>query len=169
MKKNLTLIVGLALPIVFILIIAISIAIPKNFVNPAHNFIYTEPVEYYNFKNFFDLEEGKLVLKRNSYFTDEMLAENSYWIRNVKEAPKLYLYDVEKDASYEISFTDAQNYNLVAGPDSPDGYSVTKTYTHVGIFEIFGRYDDRENYFLTAPSGKSKKILNNLFFLILPF
>ena len=158
MKKNLPLVIGIALPIVFITIISFIVFLPSSFVNHAHNIIYTEGDEYsydYQFRNIYKIIDGKIVSVANPNIK---VVEGDYYDRTLKDAPKIYFYDVEKDASYEITLEQAQKYNLVAGPSSPDGYNITKKYTHNGIFEIFGSSDSGEKYYIVSANGNSKQI-----------
>ncbi len=146
MKKNLPLIIGLALPIIFIIIIAIVVYLPTNFVNPKHNFVYLDQ-------------------SYGSYLTDIVVVEDK--ITSVpsgsvdmyaKKSPKIYLYDFSKNASYEITLEEAKQLSVTKGPASPDGYSIERNYNHSGIFEIFGSYEDNSGYFITSPEGSKRKL-----------
>ena len=133
MKKNLPLIIGLALPILFIIIIAIVVYLPSNFVNPQHNFIYKEQ-SYDSYRNDVVIVGDKVSLAPTN-ITEKGIVADPYL--QVKDYPKIYLYDFSKNASYEISLEEAQKFSVAKGPSSPDGYSIERNYNHRGIFKIF--------------------------------
>jgi len=154
MKKNLPLIIGLALPILFIIIIAIVVYLPSNFVNPQHNFIYKEQ-SYDSYRNDVVIVGDKVSLAPTN-ITEKGIVADPYL--QVKDYPKIYLYDFSKNASYEISLEEAQKFSVAKGPSSPDGYSIERNYNHSGIFEIFGSYEDNSGYFITSPDGAKRKL-----------
>ncbi len=158
MKKNLPLIVGISLPIIFIIIISFIVFLPNTFVKPAHNFLYQgESVNYSNYRNEYGVENGQIVVKPVPHI-NEMILKDPYFAQSLTDLPPIYFYDVEKDSSYEISLDEARGYELSAGPSSPDGYSVIYDYSHNGIFEIFGSYDNNSGYFISSSNGGKKKI-----------
>lgn len=147
-NKNLPLIIGVALPIVFIVIIAIVIFAPSYFMKPAYNFIYTFDSNYYPYnKSYYKVENGKIIPET---FTDKEKVDSS------KNVPTLYRYDISKDASYVISYEEAKKLNLDPGPTSPDGYTVAYEYNHDGIFEIFGSNNNSRGYFIEKGNGKKR-------------
>lgn len=154
MKKNLPLIIGLALPVLFIIIIAVVVYLPTNFVNPKHNFIYKEQ-SYDSFRNDVVIVGDKLTLAPTNIAEKAMVAD-PYYV--VKDYPKLYMYDFSKSASYEITLEEAKELSVVKGPSSPDGYSIERNNNHSGIFEIFGSYEDNSGYFITSPDGSKRKL-----------
>jgi len=152
MKKNLPLYIGVALPLVFIIIIAAIVYLPSTFVNPKHNFIYVVE-DYETYKNNFTIKDDKIVLVPAVKLYPEV--DYKYY----KDHPNIYLYDFSKNASYEISFEDLKNYSVVKGPSSPDGYSIVRHEGPAGIFEIFGSYDGNDGKFIVSPNGAKKKMV----------
>jgi len=154
-NKNLPLIIGIALPILFIVVLSVVIFAPSLFVNPAHNFIYSSGDGYYGddyYQNTYKVVSGRIVLDPvpPRYATDVKR----------KEAPPLYLYDVTTDSSHQITLAEAAQYAVEAGPSSPDGYTVSYDYGHNGIFELFGSDSSNRGYFVSKDSKKRK--LNGL-------
>jgi hypothetical protein len=85
------------------------------------------------------IEGGKIQTKPVSFGTESGFRPVSIPDDVVMvDAPKLYLYSVREEASREISFEDTQILEWVAGPASPDGYTVTYEYNDNGIFGLFG-------------------------------
>ncbi|HEY4478629.1 MAG TPA: hypothetical protein VI775_02195 [Candidatus Paceibacterota bacterium] len=132
-KENITLIIGIALPIIFIIIISLVIYLPSLSINPKYDFIYS-----INDNNYY-------------YIKDE----------NDKEIKKTYyLYDIENNTSHKIESVDIEKYSLDPGPSSPDGYTVSYGYDNNGIFEIFGSNSNRNGYYISK--GNARKRLGGL-------
>jgi hypothetical protein len=154
--KNLPLIIGIALPIVFILGISVFLFVPSHFVDPQYDFIYTMEDRYYGFndhgyRNTYKVEDGRIAL--------EPLPTKEGWTY-LGDMPVLYRYDVNADTAHQISFNEALELSLDPGPSSPDGYTVAYQYGHSGIFEVLGSNNDNSGYFISK--GKAKKKLNGL-------
>ncbi len=151
--KNLPLIIGIALPIIFILIISVIIFTPSLSIKPSHNFIYTTENQYYygydqGYKNMYKIENGRVALEPLP------VRPTPYVYKG--DMPTLYIYDVRTDSSHQISFSEAQSLSLDPGPSSPDGYTVSYQYGHDGIFELFGSNNDNNGYFVSKGNGKKK-------------
>ncbi len=157
MKTNhFPLIVGIALPIIFIVIIAIVIFTPSLFVKPGHNFIYTTEATdvysyYQSYKNTYFVENNKIISKPTPIPAKEY---EGYGYKG--EFPTLYMYDVVTNTSHEVTASDITNLNLDPGPSSPDGYTVAYDYSHEGIFELFGSNGNNSGYFISKGNGKKK-------------
>jgi hypothetical protein len=158
MKQHLPLIVGISLPFVLIVIVLVAVFLPNMFVNPQYNFVYSNYSHdryYYEnaFKNYYELENGKIVLKPVVNLAE---IEKNYPNRILLDAPELFLYDVKNDAARKISLEEANALNLVSGPTSPDGYTVSYRYGHNGIFEIFGSDNDNRGFFISKGNASKK-------------
>ena len=151
--KNIPILIGIALPFLFIIIIAAMVYLPSISVKPQYNFLYTSSETRVRFDGemsiySYGVREGKLVTKQNpKRYPEQVLLD---------EKPTLYVYDVKANASREISFDEAQKLSLDAGPTSPDGYTVTYKYGHNGIFELFGSDTNKNGYFITKGNGAKK-------------
>jgi len=148
--KNLPLLVGIALPVIFIIIMVIIIFTPALFVKPGHNFIYTNDSQIpYNqsYRYNYTIKDSHIDL------TPVTIQEKTTVI---EQLPKLYLYDVKAGASHEVSFAEVQKLTLDPGPSSPDGYSVNYDYSHSGIFELFGSRGDDSGYYISKGNGKKR-------------
>jgi hypothetical protein len=154
-SKNLPIIIGIALPLVFITIISLVLFVPSFFIKPKHNFIYSIPsnsyYSYSDYKNTYVVEKNSLVLKKNPLPKDD-----SYGRYLTEDAPILYFYDVRNNSSHQITFEEAQRYILDPGPSSPDGYSIDFDYGSSGIFEIFGGNNGYRGYYIMRNGAKKK-------------
>lgn len=159
-KEKLPIIVGLALPIFFIVFVAVWISFRTSSVQPEHSFIYaisdeTSPAKYgVLFENNYAVENGKIILKPVTFSKDEIL---NY---DMCEAMDLYFYDVKNNVNRKIPLDEAQKYVIDNSNSSVDGYSVAYEYGNSGIFEIFGNNNENSGYFITKIDGGAKKKLN---------
>jgi hypothetical protein len=160
MKKNLPILVGIALPIIMVLIIAALTVIPTFKIQPEHDFIFaTGTNDYYNsyYKFEYEIKEGKIQKVSSSY-----VYPNNYTKPNdLKEmdSPDLYLYEVKTERLRKISFEEAQQYVIDQGPTSVDGYNVDFGYRgNYGIGDLFGSSRDNYNAYITK--GDAVKGIN---------
>ena len=150
--KHLPIVIGTLLPVLVILVVSISIFLPTFVLKPQYDFIYTLYDSYpsygKNYQNSYRVEDGKIALAPVIFREDIVANEVS---------PALFLYDVERDSTRQITFEEAQEYNLDPGSTSPDGFIVVHDRGHNGIFELFGsRKDDRD--YSIAKGDKKKKL-----------
>jgi hypothetical protein len=169
MKKNIPLIIAIALPIVLIVLISLAIFVPPLLIKPQHNFIYSidQSTGYYGYSELkyeYVIKNDQIVLQDNPSAGKQEtppseLPPISSSIENrtpVVTAPTLYVYDVQNNSSREITFDEAKNYALTPGPSSPDGYIVSSEYNHNGIFELFGSDGSNSGFFITKNGHKKK-------------
>ncbi len=111
--KKIPLILGLSIPILMILFVAGSIYLPGLFVQPKFNFSYTTGDDYYYIVRHYLVQNGRLIKNEVEY--------PEYYKGNRTE-PGLYIHDVAKNESKEISFSEAQKLTLNSNSKSPDGF-----------------------------------------------
>jgi len=138
MKKNLSLILGILIPVLMIVFVAVSIYLPGIFIKPQYDFIYTSGGDYLT-RDSYVVETGRVVKKEVQY------PEKNF---GVKGEAKLYFHNVAKNFSREISLEEAERYYLSSAKLSPDGFSVDKGESDYSIFSMFfsrggGYYGDR--------------------------
>jgi hypothetical protein len=156
-KKNPALIIGIALPFVFIAVLVAVVMLPSLSVKPAHDFLYiTDSYDNYpgsqQYANKFIITGGKLGL--------QPLANVAAATASTTAAPTLFLYSMATGSSHEISVADAENLSLDSGPSSPDGYTVQYSYGNDGIFGLFGGNGDSQGYFVSK--GDTSRRLNGI-------
>lgn len=136
-KKNISLIIGIAIPIFMIFLIAISIYLPSLFApTPQFNFLYVIEDSYGRGRQY-GVENGALVKYEVKY-------PENYTPR----APRLFMYDVSKNTDQEVSFGEAQQLKLDVSAKSPDGYEVVYGSREYGFFPFFfsGGYNYKALY-----------------------
>jgi len=142
---NWSLIIGLAIPIIMVIFIALSVYLPRIFDStpaPTVNFLYAENNTYTH------------KLKINNNKLQWIKSENSSR-KNSDTMPTIYLHDVGTNRSTEISFEEAQKLFLDSRKESSDGYSLERSRNN-GFF-IFN-YRNSRNHFLV--NGRTAHKLN---------
>ncbi|MFA5714125.1 MAG: hypothetical protein WC998_00075 [Candidatus Paceibacterota bacterium] len=131
-KKNITLVLGMSIPILMILFVAGSIYLPGLFVKPPSiNFLYSsvDSGDYYcGDIQQYSVQNGQLIKneikhpEKGIYMCDE---------------PKLFIQDVVKNESKQISFDEAKKLNLDNSVMSSDGFEVVYGSRGEGFFPFF--------------------------------
>ena len=125
-KNNIPLILGLSIPVLMILFVAASIYLPGLFIQPKFNFLYaTGEDSYYN--DYYSVENGRLIKHEIGY---------PKYSTSPTE-PRLYIHDVAKNESKEVSFNEAQKFALNPSSQSPDGFEIECGSRTYGMFLIF--------------------------------
>ncbi|MFA6584724.1 MAG: hypothetical protein WCS77_10540 [Elusimicrobiaceae bacterium] len=145
-KRNISLVIGLAIPIVMILLVAGSIYLPGLFTKPHVNFLYAsgnDSSDSYYYSN------GQQYAVRSNTLIETPIRQHE----NTDQLPvpmdtKLYIYDVAKNEAREISFEEAKNLNLDSNIISPDGFEFVCGSRDYGFFPLFGgpHGDYRDRY-----------------------
>ena len=148
-RKNITLIVGIAIPLFMIVFVAASIYLPAFFADPPkYSFLYTTN-DVYKYASEYSIVNKKLTKTPRRIATTE-----SYIFGD----PTFYLYDIEKNDSRELSFAEASKLTLDANPRSTDGYEVVRGSGNGGGFPFdFHDSNDYRSYFLRS-RNVSKKV-----------
>ncbi len=134
MKKKLdvSLIIGIAIPIVMVIFVATAIYLPRFFQSPEHNFIYAD--------RGFDLA----YYVNNSQLTSHCEEKNNDQVYYKCDIPaNLYIYNVKENKSDKISFEDAKKLKFSTNYVSSDGYEVIRGGGGDILTSFFGggRYD----------------------------
>jgi hypothetical protein len=177
MKRYIPLIVGVAIPIVFICMVLLVMLISTFRVRPAHNFLYIldadTSYQMKQYQNEYAVENNKLMLiplislSASSTVVDRTVSTDPQLIAvspdtgvRYYKTPTLYEYDVRNQASKQIRFEDAQMYTLDPGPSSPDGYTITQQSTYGGFIDLFGSSYQSGGFVMYK--GGSKRKFNGL-------
>ena len=125
-KKNVSLIVGISIPILMIVLVAISIYVPAFFAPaPRANFLYVTGNDYYQGQQYF-VENGTIVKREVRY--PEHYAPG---------VARFFLHNTFANEDKELSFEEAQKLKLNANEKSPEGYEVVYGNTESGFFPFF--------------------------------
>ena len=137
-KKNVPLIVALSIPVLMIVLIAISIYVPALFIKPTMNFVYSVGGDHC-YPNKYSVKNGKIV-ENEIKQPETNNACRSY--SNYREA-RLFYYDVKRTTSREITLAEAATLTVDAAIKSQDGFEVVSGNYSSDIFFSGGSYYDK--------------------------
>lgn len=122
-KKYFPLIIGLGLPILLIIFTAASIYLPKFFINPKFDFIYSNNQSYNN--KYYVLDSH---IQINPNYREDYYPKNK---------PQLFYYDIKNDKSRALTYEEASLFNLDQNSKSPDGFEIVYGSESGSLFPIF--------------------------------
>jgi len=127
-RKNLPLILAIALPILLIIVVALSVTLPSLFIKPQFNFLYASSNNYASYR-VFSVVDGKL-----TRVEIKQPIKDAYYEPQV--VPQLYLHDVATNSSRQVTFAQAQEFVLDSSPKSPDGFEVVNGSRGEGVMPM---------------------------------
>jgi hypothetical protein len=151
MKNNLPVLVGIGLPVAFVVALFAFVALPGMFgAKPTVDFIFSSGSgESYQTSSTceYDVVDGKLV--REGYSTH--VGDTFEFPTGPKQpepctnknSPELYQYSASTGALRILSFEDAQKLTLDQGPTSSDGFIVRASSHQYDIFDVLGAGENR--------------------------
>lgn len=141
-KKNISLVLGISIPILMILFVAGSIYLPRLFApQPKFDFLYASGEDYYyGSAQQYSVQNGRVIKN------EIKLSEKGKDIPLPRVEPKFFVYDVMKNESREIFFDDAQKLNLDSRAQSPDGFEIVYGSRGDGFFPFFSGTDYNARY-----------------------
>ena len=153
-KKNLPLYIALAVPVLMIILVAAFIYLPGIGKHPKYNFVYMsgDSVYYYDYNNGYTVQNSHLV------YIPPTAPNNNYYNQN-QQQPHFYMYDTSRGEAREISYAEAQSYNLDPTTTSPDGYKVEQGNGNGGDFFFGGSSGDYNSWFI---KGHNRSVKLNL-------
>jgi len=156
-KKNIPLILALAIPIIMIVLVWAFIYFPGIGQKPTHNFIYMtgNNIYYYDYNHRqYEVSGGHLV--ENPVPTPTVPNQPGY-IKPDNSVPHFYIYDVAKDTATELTFDQAKTYQLDSSNTSSDGYVIQQgNYSGGGL--LFGGSSGDYNSWFIKGHNRSRKL-----------
>ncbi|MDO8569419.1 MAG: hypothetical protein Q7R89_01380 [bacterium] len=170
LKKNFALLLAFILPIVLIVIVALSTYLPSLFLSTDYNFVYTSCTDgtnhyySYNCDNYLQKRYSVVGNKLVANTVDPTLDSDNDKISDINEnyTARIFLHDTEKNESREVTFEEVQTMRFSGLLTSPDGITVSSNYDRGGgdFFFIFGG-NSSYGYYLTKGKSRSKINLIN--------
>jgi hypothetical protein len=152
-NKNITLILGILIPLLMILFIAGSIYIPRYFVHPQYNFLYMQGEDY---NHEYIIQNNKLVVKENPIIPKSLEGQPSEVLPQY--FPRFFIYDVRQDISSEVTLEQAQALDFYSDFVSLDGFKVVNGGNDNGVFPFFGIPRSDINAMYLVGRGLNKKL-----------
>jgi hypothetical protein len=146
-KNSLPIILAVLIPIIMIILVSASIYVPRLYVRPAVDFLYSAQVDYCGYDPY-GVENGKLV-----QLPDTRKAGYGSCTAKVK----FFIYNVIADKSEPITQEAAQGLSLDPDPRSPDGFEVMGSENNGDYFPFYWSSGDYYSKYLKG-KGISRKI-----------
>lgn len=164
--QKISLIVGIAVPILMILFVAAAVYLPPLFQKPAFDFVYTNTDFSYN-KPTLKVVDNKLTFECNNYggvvipVTDSTSTsvDGSSTTTSQCDAADIgdiYRYNVKTGQSAKISFTDAAKLSLDSNGKSTDGFEVVQGSNSGDLFGFFGSGGSYYDVYIKGHSVRKK-------------
>ncbi|OHA26913.1 MAG: hypothetical protein A3C06_02200 [Candidatus Taylorbacteria bacterium RIFCSPHIGHO2_02_FULL_46_13] len=167
LRKNFVIILAFTLPVLLIVVVALSTYLPSLFLSTDYNFVYTSCTDgrnYYPYRCDGYLQKRYIVVGNKLVVNpvDMTLDSNKDGVPDFSEkyTDRIFLHDTKKNESREITLEEAQTMTLNSLLTSPDGVTVSSYYDRNGgdFFFIFDGGSSSYGYYLTK--GKSRNKIN---------
>jgi hypothetical protein len=148
-KKNISLILGISIPVLMIIFVAASIYLPGLYTQPQTNFLYVSdsPHSHINSERY-RVYDGKIAKHYVKTTEINMDFKNQH-------TQQLFIHDVTENKSQEVSFEEAEKLNLDPSTESPDGFEVVYGNRNNGFF-IFSPGRDYNSRYLAGHNMSTK-------------
>lgn len=155
--QKMSLWIGIAIPILMVIVISLAVFIPRISTKPTDDFLYTVYDQYEYSRNvWYEVEDSRIVLKErkkvpntntSSTYTYTRYEEYTDGVLDKEEStpPDLYVYDSENDTSRKITLDEARKLTLKDATESPNGFSIRRG--SYGGGDIFPIYYDSGSYY----------------------
>lgn len=162
-SSTISLIVGLAIPVIMVLAIAAAVLLPGRSLHPTTDFIYTIG-SYPSYTT----RSGNLVTQhdlavKNGVLTDTTqtyTATDTYipYPGEKESIPRFFLHNTTENSNKELTLEEAKKFTLSDEKKSPDGFTVSFGKRSYGVFPFFfDNGSDLEHAYLSNQTA-SKEI-----------
>ncbi len=154
-KKNIPLIIALAIPVLMIALVAAFIYLPGIGQKPKYNFLYATGINIYSLSSdingSYNVESGHITYHQPQRQPNPI---QPFYKSDVAE-PHFYLYNVTKGTAEELTFDQAKTYSLDPANVSEDGYTVQRG-NGGGDFIFGGGGSDYNNWYIKGHNRSTK-------------
>ena len=151
-KKNISLWIGFAIPVLMILFVVAAIYLPRVFAEPLnYDFVYMIGDNYYG-GDYYQVQNGTLIK------VEQAMPVGS--VPTPKLQSQFFIYDAQTNTTKEISFDDAVKLKFDSSYESPDGFQVQQGNYSGDFFPFFG--GGYNNGIYLEGGGVSRKINVNV-------
>ena len=161
-SPKISLIVGLAIPVVLVLAIAAAVLLPGRSIEPKTDFLYAvgQYPSYVSYsgntatEHTFSVVNGKLIESTNAYTTSTQAYPPFASEKGI--VPRFFVHHAQSDTNTEVSVVEAMDLSFSTETKSPDGLTITFGERSYGIFPFYsGNNDNRQHAYLS--NGKASK------------
>ena len=131
-KENITLIIGLSIPVVMVLFIAGAIYLPSLFIDvepPKYSFIYmtNNGQDGYTYQ-----------VKEKKISREKIERKNNYYKSNPRQV-RFFIHNMKTHKNKELSFEEASEISINSNFESPDGFKIENGHRRYGLFPFYSR------------------------------
>lgn len=156
MKKNISLILGLAIPVLLVGIIILAVYVPQMMLKPSQDFLYVvgQNKSYYSYGDSYSITDGRLTKTFNAYPQKDI--DPSYQPKY--PTVRLFIYEASTGLNKEVTYEQAKSLVFGSTGQSSDGFIFVGRdgYHNNGIFEIFGSPRERSASYLKKGDLRKK-------------
>ena len=168
-KKNTALFLAFLLPVLLIVIVALSVYLPSRMVSTQYNFLYATCADGDNYYRYscntylgqrYDVVGGNIVVKD----INPTLDANRNGTPDSKEVvtTRIFLHDTSKNESREITLEEAQSLKLSDLLTSPDGATVSSgSERNADFLFLFGGGSSYGHYLSKGGSKRKLDLIND--------
>ena len=128
-EKKLPFALGLLLPIILVIFVALLSFLPKHLIRPQYNFLYATGDYFYSPVQYIVKDNHVLMQVRSGQIKSH---------NNAFSAPEqIYYYDVKQNKAIPITLNQAQKYTLDPHIVSPDGFRIVYGSSETAFFPLF--------------------------------
>jgi len=143
-KRNPSLIIGFSLPLVMIIVVAISIYIPQMFLHPKYNFLYSTDTDYTGVQ---------IYTVANQHLSEQFPTDVQ---TTPAPSPQLFVHNVTTNESKAITNDEAKKLTLDPSIESPDGYRLQEGNSNSGFFPFFGGGSYESSQYLVGHNASKR-------------
>ena len=121
MTPKKSLVIAFLIPILLVILVLISIWLPRFLVHPTQDFIYSVGDEYSS--SYYYVVQGEQIVRQEVNLPKEQIYRVP---ASGQIEPALYYYDVETNESRMLTLDEAQVYQISPQPVSDDGYQIVR-------------------------------------------
>jgi hypothetical protein len=163
---NISLIVGLTIPILMVIGIALAIMIPAQSIHPQTDFIYVLG----QYPSGLSIDQGKQI-QYTYIIKDNKIAEKTLTVSQKQDAvpypysdqaPIFYIHHTNDNTNKELSFEELSKLKLSDETTSPDGFTMSYGTSSGGMFPFFfeGQNDPATAYLAKGTGSKKVTIVS---------
>ncbi len=160
--SSISLIVGLSIPVLMVIGIALAIIIPGRSIHPQTDFVYALG----QYPTATQIENGRQIQHsysiKNGHITDSTLTvspkvDNAPYLYQGQGIPRFFIHHTAADTNEEVSFDDIAKRTLSDDSVSPDGFTMTYGSSSGGMFPFyFEGQNDRASAYLSKNTASKK-------------
>ena len=153
-KENITLIIGLSIPVVMVLFIAGAIYLPSLFINvepPKFSFIYMTN----NGRDGYTYQ-----VKENKLSREKIKQKKNYYNSN-QQPVRFFIHNIKTHKNKELSFEEASLVSINSNFESPDGFKIENGRRSYGFFPFYSRGNYYTRYITKEGYAEKLKLHTN--------